>query len=69
VGNSTTKTHQNEDKQMQHTNITESAFYQVLEIRRKGQPLVAWDFETKTEAERFALEQTKQGKEVVIVYG
>ena len=54
---------------MQQTNTTKPASYQVLEIRRKGQPLTAWDFETKSEAERFALEQTKQGKEVVIVYG
>ena len=57
---------------MQQTNTAEPASfgpYQVLEIRRKGQPLTARDFETKGEAERFALEQTKQGKEVVIVYG
>ena len=54
---------------MQQTNTTDSGSYQVLEIRRKGQPLTAGDFATKSEAERFALEQTKQGKEVVIVYG
>ena len=48
--------------------MTEPTKYQVLEIRRKGQPLTAWDFETKSDAERFALEQTKQGKEVVIIY-
>ena len=55
---------------MQQTNTTEPASYQVLEIRRKRPTLTAWDFETKSEAERFALEQTKQAsKEAVIVYG
>ena len=53
---------------MKQTNTTESASYQVLEIRRKGQPLVAGDFETLVEAERFALEKTRKGKEVVIIY-
>lgn len=53
---------------MQQTNTTESPVYQVLEIRR-GEPLTVRDFETKSKAERFALEQTKQGKEVVIIYG
>jgi len=48
--------------------MTEPTKYQVLEIRRKGQPLTAWDFETKSEAERFALEQTRRGKEAVIIY-
>ena len=57
------------EQTMQQTNTTDSGSYQVLEIRRKGQPLTAGDFATKSEAERFALEQTKQGKEVVIVYG
>ncbi len=56
---------------MQQTNTTESASfgpYKVLEIRRKDQRLVTRDFETKSEAERFAIEQTKKGKEVVMIY-
>ena len=54
---------------MDETELASFGPYQVLEIRGQGQSLIVGDFETKSDAERFALEQTKQGKEVVIVYG